>query len=318
MDACLSEVKLAKVLKPLLHATLAQYTSIRSSRSWKRTSMTFLFWSLWQAVKVLPWMNVMPRYSLIRPSTTLPGFASLSEFFTASPVRMRVILRLYCSCCSILVESLSNLEETSSHWFPIVARFSSTTSLLSEFSEASKESVWTSEVTPSNFSSRLAKCDLSWAFSSVNDQTRCSRNFIPFASSVRVGFTMVSSQYCDDTTIFGKDDSSARAAIKVVKDFGNVSGLQLHLNKCQCMWLGTRKHSKLTICGQEPVEQQKIIGVIFSATSDCSEINIQQAMSKIQTTLNQWSQRDLPLKEKLQFQNHWLYLNWFILWLQWK
>ena len=63
------------------------------------------------------------------------------------------------------------------------------------------------------------------------------------------------------------------------------------------MWIGEKRDSEETICGYAPVEQLKILGVIFfSAVRDCTDDNRQPIMSKIECTLNYWSQRDLTLK----------------------
>ena len=107
------------------------------------------------------------------------------------------------------------------------------------------------------------------------------------------------SQYCDDTTLFVENSASAEEAIKIIEDFGNVSGLQLNLSKCKFMWIGKEKKYNGTICGRDPVKQLKILGTEFSAVKDCGDANMEAISTKIQNTLNLWSQRDLTIKGKI-------------------
>ena len=107
------------------------------------------------------------------------------------------------------------------------------------------------------------------------------------------------SQYCDDTTVFVKNEASARKVIEMVHIFGTYSGLELNLSKCEYMWLGTRNKSDVHICGAEPVRKCKILGVWFSAMEVCASNNVEPIVSKIERTLDQWKQRDLSLKGKI-------------------
>ena len=106
-------------------------------------------------------------------------------------------------------------------------------------------------------------------------------------------------QYCDDTTLFVRDLTSASAAVNIIEDFGNISGLQLNMSKSQFMWIGKKRDSEEMICDHVPVKQLKILGVIFSAVRDCTDDNMRPIVSKIEGTLNQWSQRDLTLKGRI-------------------
>ena len=113
------------------------------------------------------------------------------------------------------------------------------------------------------------------------------------------GITFKVSQYCDDTTLFVKDTASAENAINTVRDFGHRSGLKLNLDKCDFMWLGTKKQSKQVVCGREPVDKIKILGVWFSAIGNCDDRNTEAVVTKIRNTIAQWEQRDLTLKGKI-------------------
>ena len=91
------------------------------------------------------------------------------------------------------------------------------------------------------------------------------------------------SQYCDDTTLFVENLTSATEAIKIIEEFGNISGLKLNLDKCKFMWIGEKRQSDELICGHVPVKQLKILGVKFSAVQDCGEANIEGITTKIQS-----------------------------------
>ena len=107
------------------------------------------------------------------------------------------------------------------------------------------------------------------------------------------------SQYCDDTTIFVKDLISAEKVIEIVHEFGNISGLQLNINKCEFMWLGRKKECDELICNRVPVKAIKILGTWFSSSKDCSQLNIEGVVNRMKTTIELWSQRDLTIKGKI-------------------
>ena len=113
------------------------------------------------------------------------------------------------------------------------------------------------------------------------------------------GTTFKVSQYCDDLTVFVRDGHAADRALELVKEFGNCSGLELNLDKCNFMWLGSKKCCNDAICGRAPVQVVQILGVWFSATQNCNSKNFQDREAKIKTTLDQWSQRDLTIKWKV-------------------
>ena len=83
------------------------------------------------------------------------------------------------------------------------------------------------------------------------------------------------SQYCDDTTLFVADAQSADNAISIVRDFATFSGLQLNMNKCNFMWLGSKRLCENPICGRVPADMIKILGVNFNAREDCTQANLQ-------------------------------------------
>lgn len=113
------------------------------------------------------------------------------------------------------------------------------------------------------------------------------------------GKTFKISHYCDDTTLFVENDREASKAVQLVNEFGTISGLELNMDKCEFMWLGRQKESTRSICGQPPVDRTKILGVWFSATQDCSTLNVETIEPKVKTTLQLWSQRNLSIKGRI-------------------
>ena len=53
------------------------------------------------------------------------------------------------------------------------------------------------------------------------------------------------SQYADDTTlILDGQDVSLHAALKTLEIYGTVSGLKVHTDKTQIVWIGKKEHAK--------------------------------------------------------------------------
>ena len=103
-------------------------------------------------------------------------------------------------------------------------------------------------------------------------------------------------QYCDDMTVFVASEQDGNIVLDTITGFGAASGLELNRQKSHCMRIGRRREESTLICGFEPVDTVKILGVHFSATSNCDRKNIDPAINKIKRILNAWSQRDLTLK----------------------
>ena len=126
-----------------------------------------------------------------------------------------------------------------------------------------------------------------------------TRNSKQIQGIIVSGELFVISQYCDDTTVFVKDRTSAEEVIEAVSVFGRHSGLELNRSKCEFMWLGTSSKCEELICGSVPVRECKVLGIWFSAVEDCTDRNVEAVVAKIHKTLDQWRQRDLTLKGKI-------------------
>ena len=104
------------------------------------------------------------------------------------------------------------------------------------------------------------------------------------------------SQYADDLTLFLKDEESLTTVFEIFEEFGNVSGLRVNESKTKLMWLGANKMHERTVQNIEAVSKIKILGVWFSATKQCDDINIDPVIEKVKNTTNSWSQRSLTIK----------------------
>ena len=113
------------------------------------------------------------------------------------------------------------------------------------------------------------------------------------------GETFKSTQYCDDMTLFLRDSASADKAISLVKKYGYLSGLELNMRKCEFMLIGAKKGCELPICGKPPAEKMKILGVWYSVTHNCADLNFEALEARVSATLQQWSQRSLTIKGKI-------------------
>ena len=107
------------------------------------------------------------------------------------------------------------------------------------------------------------------------------------------------SQYADDTTVFVNDEDSAEELVKQLKLFGEVSGLELNVNKSKIMWIGTDRHKRGSVCNIPAVNKVKTLGMWFSSTECCNEQNLNPVIDQIKHTINRWSQRDVSLKGRI-------------------
>ena len=103
------------------------------------------------------------------------------------------------------------------------------------------------------------------------------------------------SQFADDTTLFNADIESLERALKIVGDFGRISGLFLNVKKTKALWLGKWKNNR-----NKPLDLKwfhspvKILGIFFSYyIKENNELNFDKKIQTLQTKLDMWSSRDL-------------------------
>ena len=103
--------------------------------------------------------------------------------------------------------------------------------------------------------------------------------------------------YADDITITVSDKKSAKIALKIIRNFKIISGLELNTEKTHGMWLGSLKNSKKQPFGidwkKDPI---KALGVHFSHNkAKSTTANFHAKIEKLKSKLNIWSSRDLTI-----------------------
>ena len=114
------------------------------------------------------------------------------------------------------------------------------------------------------------------------------------------------SQYADDTTLIlvGSQDSLS-AALNVLDDFGEVSGLKLNSKKTEALWIGSYSGRNETLAPERNFRWQKdkakSLGIWFSTDPDNTVfLNYKEKLEKIRTILSNWKYRRLTLTGKSQ------------------
>ncbi len=105
------------------------------------------------------------------------------------------------------------------------------------------------------------------------------------------------SQFTDDKTLITSDIESLRQSMKVINEFGVLSGLKLNNKKTKAMWIGSWKcNSKKVLnfeCRKDPV---KFLGTFLSYGEKKNiNKNFTLKIQKMETKLNIWLSRDLTI-----------------------
>ena len=109
------------------------------------------------------------------------------------------------------------------------------------------------------------------------------------------------SQFADDTNLFCADLEVVKEALKLVDEFGRLSGLTLNVKKSKAMWLGKWEKNKSNPLNikwmRSPV---RILGVHVSYNEkENNELNFGLKIRKMQTNLDIWRTRNLTLFGKV-------------------
>ena len=111
------------------------------------------------------------------------------------------------------------------------------------------------------------------------------------------GCRVKKSMYADDLTIFlSYSDDELRKAIKILRDFYRLSGLEINLSKTQVVVFGKIPNGNLVLCNDlnltwHPVF--KLLGIIFDCKLENMYVNYEKAMDKIRAAMNNWRHRIL-------------------------
>ena len=107
-------------------------------------------------------------------------------------------------------------------------------------------------------------------------------------------------QYADDTALTLGDKQSVKKSIKIIKNFENVSGLEVNIDKCEGIWLGQLKDNSDTFEGisfnNGPI---RCLGIYIAKDENiCETKNWEQKLSDIENIISVWGNRNLSLHGK--------------------
>ena len=105
-------------------------------------------------------------------------------------------------------------------------------------------------------------------------------------------------QFADDTTPLLKSQKSVKPLLKLLKDFGKISGLEINTEKTEFLWLGDKALSKDKIDGlPDPTPMIKLLGVYISYnTTNMMEKNMEKKLLDLSSTFYMWRTRNLTLE----------------------
>ena len=103
-------------------------------------------------------------------------------------------------------------------------------------------------------------------------------------------------QYADDLSLFVKNEAELEAALKIIENFGMLSGLQLNRQKSIVLPFGGYQRSNTSdqdVKWLKPDEYIKVLGIYFSGQTEASKIDLNWK-SKIENMLqivNRWKKK---------------------------
>ena len=106
--------------------------------------------------------------------------------------------------------------------------------------------------------------------------------------------------YADDMTLFVRNESSITRIQEIFRDFFELSGLKVNIEKTNVMRIGKKKGGLGRLPMGKIVTEIKILGVYFSLDIKTrEELNYKEILSKIKRLLGWWKQRDLTVMGKV-------------------
>ena len=110
-------------------------------------------------------------------------------------------------------------------------------------------------------------------------------------------FRILLQLYADDCTIvLDYKDSELRESIRILDEFYKLSGLQIHLNKTQCVKLGSNTERMVRLCYDIDLSWSqtfKLLGVTINADTLNYDMNINEKVEDIIRTAGNWKHRFL-------------------------
>ena len=106
--------------------------------------------------------------------------------------------------------------------------------------------------------------------------------------------------YADDMTLFVRNESPITRIQEIFRDFFELSGLKVNIEKTNVMRIGKKKGGSGRLPMGNIVTEIKILGVYFSLDIKTrEEFNYKEILSKIKRLLGWWKQRDLTVMGKV-------------------
>ena len=113
------------------------------------------------------------------------------------------------------------------------------------------------------------------------------------------------SQYADDTTLLLSDDESINEAFNTFDLYERASGAKINEGKCKGLWCGAFKERTDQLHGFEWYNDfipEKILGLFFGNV-DCTRLNWEVKIQRINNIIAAWRHRELSYKDKALVRN---------------
>ena len=101
-------------------------------------------------------------------------------------------------------------------------------------------------------------------------------------------------QHSDDATMPLADVESVENAVKIIEEFGSVSGMSLNIDKTECLLLGSLKNRYRNIFGIKVCSYTKCLGIYIGHDRDiCVQKNWYDKIKYLEKILHVWKKRKL-------------------------
>lgn len=107
--------------------------------------------------------------------------------------------------------------------------------------------------------------------------------------------------YADDITLFLEDEKDLQEALQIFDIFSRASGLSMNVNKCEAMWLGSKKYCQDTYHNFAWKRKLKILGIHFANDKTASQVeeNWKERIGNVNRMISQWEKRNLSIMGKV-------------------
>ena len=103
-------------------------------------------------------------------------------------------------------------------------------------------------------------------------------------------------QHADDATMPLADVESVENAVKIIEEFGSVSGMSLNIDKTECLLLGSLKNRYRNIFGIKVCSYTKCLGIYIGHDRDiCVQKNWYDKIKDLEKILHVWKKRKLTI-----------------------